>query len=103
MMSLFAVDKSDLVRQVLDRLAVRYRPGHRGWQPVRCPNEDGHRHGDRNASASVSLRYGYLHCHACGLRGDGFDLMLELEDMKAPAVLTSLGMAPGRAEPEWLI
>jgi len=91
------------MRGVLDHLGVRYRHPRWGWQPVRCPNEDGHRHGDRNPSASVNIPLGRFYCHACLLHGDGFDLMMTLEHKDAQATMTALGIAPGKEESEWLI
>ncbi len=99
----FKVDKGVLMEAVLERHNVRCRGTHTGWQKVRCPG-DGHAHGDRNPSASVNLRIGRYVCFACDLRGDGFDLMLKLEDMKAPAVLGILtGVTAEKVESEWLL
>ena len=99
----FKVDKGLLMEAVLERHDVRYRDTYTGWQKVRCPS-DNHAHGDRNPSASVNTAIGQYICFACDLKGDGFDLMLQLEDMKAPAVLGILtGMAPAKVESEWLL
>lgn len=91
------------MRRVLDRLDVRYHRTRWGWQQVRCPNQDAHRHGDKTPSASVSIALGRFYCHACDLHGDGFDLMLRLEGKEAKDVMTALEMTPGREESEWLI
>jgi hypothetical protein len=99
----FDVDKGDLMRNVLDHLNIRYRREYRGWQKVRCPS-DNHRHGDRNPSASVNVPIGQYHCHACDLKGDGFDLMLRVEGLKAKDALVALGgsVVSKRVESEWL-
>ncbi len=103
MVSLFKVDKGVLMGAVLERHNVRYRRTHTGWQKVRCPS-DGHAHGDRNPSASVNLHIGQYFCFVCDLRGDGFDLMLKLEDMQARAVLGILtGVTAEKVESEWLL
>lgn len=103
MASPFDVDKGDLMRNVLDYLDIRYRREHRGWQKVKCPSEF-HRHGDRNPSASVNLPIGQYHCHACSLKGDGFDLMMVLHGLKAKDALDALGgsVTAKRKESEWL-
>jgi hypothetical protein len=103
-MGRFDTDKHDLIVAVLDHLDIRYRPSHLGWQKVSCPSEF-HARGDRNPSASVHLRYGKFHCHACGLHGDGFDLMLEVEGLQALDVLSMLGVeaGDGKEESDWLL
>lgn len=40
-----------------------------GWQRVRCWNRDGHKHGDRTPSLSVSVLTCGFRCHGCGVRG----------------------------------
>jgi len=103
MASLFDVDKGDLMRNVLDFLNIKYRREFRGWQKVRCPSEY-HRHGDRNPSASVNVPVGQYHCHACELKGDGFDLMHKVEGLLAKDALEALGggVVAKRVESEWL-
>jgi len=103
MASPFEVDKGDLMRNVLDFLNIKYRREFRGWQKVRCPSEY-HRHGDRNPSASVNVPVGQYHCHACELKGDGFDLMHKVEGLLAKDALEALGggVVAKRVESEWL-
>jgi len=103
MPSPFEVDKGDLMRQTLDYLHIKYRREYRGWQKVRCPSEY-HRNGDRNPSASVNVPIGQYHCHACSLKGDGFDLMRTVENMLAKDALVALGGGVGKRQEEsdWL-
>lgn len=83
-MSVFTDDKPDLMRRVLDYLGVSYHPGHT-TQMVSCPGP-AHMRGDRNPSASVHLGKGSFRCFACGLAGDGYDLLKELEGLSAREV-----------------
>lgn len=48
-----------------------------GWASVKCPI-----HGDRNASASVNVEIGKFHCHACGFKGDVYDIIQEAETVE---------------------
>jgi len=101
MPSPFDADKRTLIEEVLDRHQVRFSRLRPGWQKVRCPSE-AHPRGDRNPSASVNLSIGQFRCFGCDLGGDGFDLMLELEDLRAVDVRATLDVASERKEPEWL-
>lgn len=104
MKSLFNVDKTELLLKVLDRYGVQVR--HKlGWQPVRCINDNWHYKGDRNPSASVNVPLGRYMCHACDLHGDGFQLMLDMEQMKAKEALSALGMEGGQVKEEetWIL
>jgi hypothetical protein len=56
----------------MTELGVNFHPGRNYWQPVRCPFHD-----DRHASASLSLGHQRFNCHACGVRGDAIDLVME--------------------------
>ncbi len=98
-------DKTELLIKVLERHDVRYKPGFIGWQPVRCLNKEFHSHGDRTPSGSVNLSYGKYQCWACDLRGDAFDLMLELEGLKAKEAMEALEVSAeiGSKEPTWLV
>ncbi len=75
------LDKSELMEQVLDRYGIQFRASHNGNQTVHCPNPDGHVHGDRNPSASVNLAKGLFICHGCDLRGDGYNLIMQIEGL----------------------
>jgi len=90
--SVFDVDKSQLLVQVLHRYGytVHYRSG---WYAISCPIKHAHAHGDQNKSASVSVATGYINCHGCGFTGDGFDIMRELEGWDAKQVIESFGPA----------
>lgn len=83
----FRVDKERLIVAILDELGTRYRPHYLGWQTISCPNEGGHAHGDQNPSASLHLAGGRIHCHACDLSGDGFDLASMLWSLTARETL----------------
>ncbi len=98
-------DRTELMMAVLDRHDVRYRTNHTGWQQVRCVDKEAHSHGDRTPSGSVNLRYGKYQCWACDLRGDGFDLMLRLEGMKAKEALEALKLGTDieKQEETWLV
>lgn len=98
----FNVDKSELLRKVLDKLQVRY--GQKtGWQQVHCPHTLAHAQGDRNPSCAVHLGYGKIHCHACGLHGDAFDLAHEVLGLSPKDTLKFVNTKPGEQESEWLI
>ena len=100
--NVFDADKTELLINVLERFNTKYRRTHVGWQQVKCINETAHAHGDSNPSASANLPLGYFTCHACGLKGDGFSLMLELEGMKAKEVL-ELFKQGSKKEESWLV
>lgn len=48
--------------------------GAAGWRAVKCPFHD-----DRAASASYNPTSERFRCHGCGMSGDGFDLIMEVE------------------------
>jgi DNA primase len=45
-----------------------------GWKPVRCPFHD-----DRAASGSYNTAAQRFRCHGCGIAGDGYDVIQEVE------------------------
>lgn len=97
----FNIDKAALMRQVLDHLGVSH--GERaGWQSIRCPNAAAHSHGDRTRSASLNLAAGLVRCFACGLTGDGFDVMLAVEQMKAKEVNEFFETGELPPETDWI-
>lgn len=101
---MFDTDKSELMLKVLDRFDVSYNRSRTGWQPVRCLNLQAHAHGDRTPSGSVNLVLGKYQCWACEMRGDGFDIMLELEGLKAKEALEALDVnAEVKREATWLV
>lgn len=65
--------KPDIAAVLTDHGA--HVPHRTGWIPVRCPY-----HGDNTASASVNLDVQRFRCHACGVRGDAYDLIQEWEN-----------------------
>ena len=89
--SLFNTDKQALIEFVLDKYDVTYNPTREGWQKVRCLNEYGHTSGDKNPSASVNTGYGYYHCFACGISGDGYEILRELENWGVKQVNEAFG------------
>ena len=99
----FSANKQELLRSVLERYDVRFSRVRRGWQQISCLDSEAHPRGDRNPSASANLDVGYYTCHACGLKGDGFALMLHLEGMKAADVLAELKQERGKVEETWLV
>lgn len=89
-------DPERALRHVLDEMEAQYRE-RSGWQPIRCI--DPH-HSDRNKSASLNLSKGRYRCHACGLAGDGYDLLRQLLGIKA--VDFDAGSAAPAVEDTWL-
>lgn len=91
---------------ILDRYHAKYNHRRYSWQKIRCINQAGHRHGDKNPSASVSLEFGHYRCHACSLDGDGYDVLKVLEGLDVKAVNALFGGEPASAgqtaKDEWL-
>jgi len=100
---IFSQDKTALLAYLLDRVSCVYRRSHVGWQPVRCINTDAHARGDQHPSASVNLTKGRYNCHACGLRGDPYDVAQELLGWDARALNEAAEVEPGKEESEWII
>lgn len=96
-MNPFDTDKQELLELVLERYDTQV-PQRHGWASLRCIAPD---HVDRQASAAVNAGEGRYYCHACGLQGDGFDLMLELETMQAEDVMVELDLQIGEKS-DWL-
>ena len=96
-MSVFDVDKSSLLREVLLRhgVTITFR---QGWQSISCPIKSGHSHGDADKSASANISTGYINCHGCGFKGDGFAIMQELEGMDANEVREVFGLGESRRD-----
>lgn len=59
--------------KVLTFYGVQYRQTG-GWHNVLCPVHD-----ERSPDCGVNLDAGKIFCHACGFRGDGYDLIMEKE------------------------
>lgn len=96
--NLFDVDKTELMRLVLDRYDTP-SPMRSGWSSIRCIHPD---HPDRSKSAGVNLGRGKFRCHACGLAGDGFDIMQQIEGLGVKDVLGMFGLKGAEEETEWL-
>lgn len=93
-MTLFDCDKSTLMERVLERHGAMV-PTRLGWAPLQCINGEAHSHGDKDKSASVNMQHGYYNCHACGLKGDGWDLMFQLEGLDVKQARSALGYEQG--------
>ncbi len=101
-MAASVTDKADLLEKVLDRYDVDFNRTRSGWQSVRCPNELGHARGDENPSARINLTLGMAKCLACGLSGDGYNIIMAVEDINFKAALEALGSIAQREESMWL-
>jgi hypothetical protein len=97
------MDKSELLEKVLDRYGTQFNPGRAGWQSIHCPNELGHAKGDENPSARVNLTIGMARCLGCGLSGDGYNIIMAVEDIDFKAALEALGSIAQKQESMWLI
>jgi hypothetical protein len=95
------MDKSELLVKALDRYGVMFSPTRSGWQSVRCPNELGHAKGDENPSARINLTVGMAKCLGCGLSGDGYNVIMAVEDIAFKAALEALGSVAQRKESMW--
>jgi len=69
------LDKPGAMRRLFARYAETMPSGY-NWQSVHCINPE---HIDEEESASVNSIEGKYKCHGCGLRGDAYDLVQELE------------------------
>lgn len=67
--------------KVLKHYGADRVPEARGWTPMRCPF-----HEDKNASASVNAEA--FHCHACGISGDAFKIIMEQEGLSFKDAVT---------------
>ena len=96
------MDKSELLEKVLDRYGVDYNSSRMGWQSVRCPNELGHARGDANPSARINVTVGMAKCMGCGISGDGYNIIMDVEGMDFKAAVKALGQVRGEEESMWL-
>lgn len=97
------MDKSELMEVVLDRYNIRFNGSKNGWQPIRCPNEGAHTHGDTNPSCSLHLGYGSVNCHGCGLKGDGYSVLMEIEGIDFIRAKEQLGTINVAEESDWVL
>ena len=101
--TLYNRDKASLLTSILDRYDCRYRVDHQGDQKVSCINDAEHPNGDRNPSASINLSKGLYHCFACGLSGDGYSLLRNIEGWDAKKVNEMMDSPEMKEESEWLL
>ena len=85
------VDKGAALATQLDILGVRYNPSRMSWQSVSCPNTMGHQHGDKTPSARINLTNGGYACHGCGITGDVYTLVMELQGVGFKEAVASIG------------
>lgn len=97
------IDKGAALAQFLDQHGVRYRSGYMGWQSVSCPNPNGHVHGDRTPSARVNLTHGGFTCMGCGLSGDVYSLIMELNRCGFKEATELIGSPVSLSESDYLI
>jgi len=62
------------IQPVLEHYGVNNIRETWGWQKIKCPVHD-----DATASASVSVEDNAFACHACGVRGDVYNIIMEKE------------------------
>ena len=96
------MDKAELLEKVLDRYGVDFISTRSGWQSVRCPNELGHARGDENPRARINLTFGMAKCLGCGLSGDGYNIIMDVEGLDFKAAVKALGSVRQREESMWL-
>ncbi len=97
-------DKSQVMEAALDRYDVKYNAGRNGEQTISCPHELMHNHGDKNPSARVNLGKGVMYCMGCGLRGDGYNIIMAIEDVDFVKAQELLGKKQvGKRESTWII
>jgi hypothetical protein len=95
-------DKGELLRSFLEERGVQL-PSRQGWTKISCFNDAAHPRGDRNPSASVNLDKGRYRCFACGIEGDAYDLLQQLEGLTFAQARTILGGTAHRVvEETWL-
>ena len=96
-------DKGELIEQVLDRYGTRFNPARSGWQSIMCPNEAAHAHGDRNPSCRLNLTLGLVKCNACDLVGDGYNVVMTIEEVDFKGAKGQLGTVFEKIESDWII
>jgi DNA primase len=70
-------DLAEVIRALgFDAAGVEALGGRSGWRSVRCPFHD-----DTNASASANVSVGAFACHACGVQGDSWSLIMRFENI----------------------
>lgn len=94
--------KADLMEKVLDHYDVRYNPTRNGWQSIHCPNQYGHKQGDKNPSARVNMVEGAFACMGCMLKGDAYSLVMGIEGLTFPQAKEQLGSEIEAIESDYL-
>ena len=94
-------DKSELLMSVLDRYEVRYNANKSGEQSISCPNKDVH--ADRRPSCSLNITKGVLYCQGCGLSGDAYSVMMEIEGIEFRQATEQLGRPVVLVESDFLL
>jgi len=97
------MDKPDLMEKVLDRYGIRFKPNHAGWQGIQCPDEAAHAHGDKNPSCRLNITLGLVRCMGCDLVGDGYNVMMTIENIDFLAAKEQLGKVRVEEESDWII
>jgi len=96
-------DKTETLITVLDRYQTRYNPNRNGEQSISCPNTEAHTHGDRNPSCSLNLGKGVLYCQGCGLSGDAYSIIMQIEHIEFLEATEQIGKPRVEIESDWLI
>ena len=84
-------DKTELLMSVLDRYEIRYNPNRNSEQSIHCPNQAGHARGDKRPSCSLNLGKAVLFCQGCGLCGDAYSVVMQIEGTTFLQVTEQLG------------
>lgn len=88
-------DQRPDIEAVLLRAGADTVPAGHGWRSMRCPF-----HEDSNASAAVNIDEGAFTCHACGVHGDAWALIMAADGcdfLAAVAIGKALPASAGAA------
>jgi len=96
-------DKTEQLMTTLDRYETRYNPNRSNEQSISCPNTEAHTHGDRNPSCSLNLGKGVLFCQGCGLSGDAYNIVMQIEHLDFKQAMKSLGKPYVITESDFLL
>lgn len=64
------------IEEILIHYGADVPPARAGWISIECPF-----HGDRTPSAGYSADRNAFNCFVCEVRGDIFDIVMELEEL----------------------
>ena len=73
-----AVDKQQVLSTINIDAEVRSLLGNKQGQRFHCYRKEAHANGDKNASLSISPE-GFYKCHSCGVKGDFFQLYMDVK------------------------